>query len=79
MNEQHPKPNAGTLVRIVGPHQKNGMNIWKVYKVLSESKFQQIGPECFSIEQAEQIAKDVILDKQVFWIGHQSFIKKSIL
>jgi hypothetical protein len=79
MKKQYPKPNKGTEVRIVGPNQRNGMNTWRVYKVLGETQFQQIGPECFSIEQAEQIAKDIILNKQVFWIGHQSFIKKPIL
>lgn len=70
-----PLPRPGTRVRIIGPTVMNGMKIWRVYDVNTE---QQIGPTCFSSEEAGKRADEYLSGKKVIWMGHTKFERKKI-
>lgn len=68
------KAEPGTRVRLVGPIQVNGMNVWRVYTITKDGVGgAQIGPDCFSLDEANERAKDYLDGKRSFWFGGRQF------
>lgn len=65
---QQPTPLKGTRVRIYGPEVVNGMRIWRVFDVTTDS-WNQIGPPCFSYNEAIVRAREATTGKAVIWFG----------
>lgn len=74
-----PTPKAGVLYRVIGPMMVNGMNVWRVHKIMEGGRIgDSIGPDCFSIEQAFDRAEDLTKGKKLFWFHNVEFTRKKI-
>jgi len=72
---EYPRPKPQTLFRVFGPETINGMRQWKI---LCARTGRQVGPPCFSIEEAEQRVRELLVGKQVYWFGHHKFTPKKL-
>lgn len=77
---EYPWPTRGlskkTRFRVVGPKDVNGMKVWTVHNIRTR---EQIGPYCFSLDEARKRIEDLVNDKKIFWFGNTPFVKKSVL
>jgi len=70
-----PKPRKGTKARVIGPIKAWGMDIWRVFDVATAK---QIGPDCFSIDEARERCKDFLSGKKVVWFGQTKMTLKKL-
>lgn len=53
-----------TLFRVCGPFVENGMTFWRIFNVWTR---QQMGGDCFSVEEACDRARDLEVGKVGFF------------
>jgi hypothetical protein len=76
-----PRPLAKNRYRIQGPYVVNGMSVWRVWDLRpdrTDSCPVQIGPDCFSYEEAWERAEEAASGRAAIWMGHTKLVKKAL-
>lgn len=78
MRTMHPAA-PGTALRLVGPFDVRGMKVWRLYRIGAGGlPDEQVGPDCFSMDEAQRRAADVLNGKRSVWAGGREFVARKL-